>query len=134
MRLKESIDEILTRTDSQFADIFYELLFEQYPELKEFFANTDMRKQKSKLTLALQVVAYQHQHPNAAMADFTEHLGSLHRERGITSQELPKFRDGLLLAFQKFHGHDWSEELGAEWAEALDKAIEMMNTGASPAT
>lgn len=127
MRLKESVDEILARTDSQFADIFYKLLFKEHPELSGFFADTDMRRQKSKLTMALQVVTYQHRHPNAAMSDFTEQLGAMHRERGIPAQELFKFRNVLLLALAKFHAGDWSEGLAAEWGEALSRAIELMN-------
>ena len=133
MRLKESIDEILVQTNSQFADSFYELLFEQHPDLKQFFANTDMRMQKSKLTMALQVVAYQHRHPNAAMSDFIERLGKLHRERSITLLDLSKFRDILLVAIEKFHAGDWSEKLGAEWAEALDGSIKLMSAGADAA-
>ena len=37
------------------------------------------------LTIALQVVAYQHRHPNAAMSDFIKELGASHRERSIAA-------------------------------------------------
>ena len=130
MRLKESIDEILARTDSQFAESFYGLLFHQHPELRKFFSETDMRVQKSKLTMALQVVAYHHRHPNAAMSDFIEHLGSMHRLLKIAPLDLFKFRDVLLAAIENFHGDNWSEALGHEWSEALDHAIELMNADA----
>ena len=103
-------------------------LFQQHPDLQAFFADTDMRVQKSKLTMALQVVAYSYLHPNAAMSDFIGHLGWLHRLRHISPRDLCKFRDVLLTSLEGFHGTTWTEELGLEWTRALDKSIELMNT------
>ena len=56
MRLSESIDEILAQTDSQFANSFYQLLFKEHPELNEYFADTNMQRQKLMLTMALQTI------------------------------------------------------------------------------
>lgn len=131
MRLKESIDEILAQTDSQFADSFYQLLFNRHPELRPFFADTDMPVQKTKLRMALQVVAYLYRYPNAAMSNYIDQLGEMHRQLKIASQDLIKFRDVLLVAIETFHGENWSKALGHEWQEALDQAIVRMNAATS---
>lgn len=125
MRLIQSIEEILTRAD--IADSFYELLFEEHPEMKPLFRSTNMKRQKVMVTLALQTIGYHYRHPNAAMSAFLQHLGETHRERGIAPQELIKFRDTMLVALANFHADDWSDELCAEWTTALDDAIGLMN-------
>lgn len=130
MRLKESIDEILAETDVRLANGFYELLFTEHPEVREFFGDTDMASQRLKLTMALQTIAYYYRRPNAAMADFIKQLGAEHRARGIPPQANSKFRDVLLVAIERFHGSDWSDQLADEWTQALDGALELMNAGA----
>ena len=130
MRIKDSIDEILAQTDARLAKDFYNLLFNEHPELSDFFSHTNMRRQQLKLMMALQAVAYCHRRPTAAMADFFKDLGVSHRERGIPLPDFSKFRDVLMVAIQKFHGSEWSEELSIEWAAALDSAIELMKAGA----
>ena len=127
MRLKTSIDEILAYNDAPLASSFYGLLFDQHPDLKEFFAETNMQRQQLMLTMTLQIVAYHHRTPNPAMRNFIKELGKSHQERGIAREDLSKFRDVLLMAIGRFHGNDWSDELADEWSNALDGAIELMS-------
>ena len=54
--IETSLDRVLDCGSERFAGQFYQLLFEGFPELKEFFLGVNMQHQAAMLTMALQVI------------------------------------------------------------------------------
>jgi hemoglobin-like flavoprotein len=113
----------------RFAGRFYQLLFEGFPELKDFFAGTDMQGQAAMLTMAIQVVVQHYRKPRRSSEDYLKVLGNRHRERGVSDGDYQKFEHALLVTLTEFHGDDWHDRLEEEWCAALQQAFNVMVRG-----
>ncbi len=128
MDIHESVHRILEQQES-FADLFYIVFLEEYPEVREHFRNVNFRHQSVLLTMALLVMERHFTHSYPATEMYLNYLGTKHDGRGIPPQHFPMFRDALLGSLQRFHGKDWDSRLGRQWREAIDGAITSMIKG-----
>jgi len=128
MDMHESVHEILQRKES-FADVFYLVFLEDYPQVRQHFTHVNFKHQSVLLTMALLVMErhYTHSYPSTEL--YLNYLGTKHDERGIPPQQYPMFREALLRTLERFHGQAWDNPLATQWREAIDSAIETMIKG-----
>jgi hemoglobin-like flavoprotein len=128
MDIHESVHEILQRKES-FADVFYLVFLEDYPEVRQHFAHVNFKHQSVLLTMALLVMErhFAHQYPSTEM--YLNYLGTKHDDRGIPPQQYPMWREALLKTLERFHGQAWDDRLATQWREAIDAAIAAMIQG-----
>ena len=127
MMIEDSLREILERSGERFADAFYRKLFEDFPDLRDFFEGVDLRQQAAMLTMALQVAVQHHCRPTRSTKDYLQVLGQRHHQRGVTKDNYPGFQDTLLVSLAEFHGKDWTQTLADEWRAAFDDALTVMH-------
>jgi hemoglobin-like flavoprotein len=127
MDLQASVDKILRMPD--LGEIFYQVLFERFPETRAFFEKVEWKRQKIVFTMSVSVIAQHYLKGYPATRKYLAYLGTHHQQRGIPEAMLPHFRDALLEALGRALGADWSPELAAEWAMAIDLANREMSAG-----
>lgn len=125
MDIQESIERILAQ-ENDVADLFYRVFLEQYPEVRQHFAEVDMRQQSVLLTVALQLVVQYYLHAFPAVEAYLQVLGREHRRRGVTNDLYPKWRTVLMATLRQFHADQWDEKLSRQWSEALELAADTM--------
>jgi len=128
MDIQESLRRILARTESV-ADLFYMVFLDQYPAVRQYFVQVDMRSQAVLLTVALQLVVQYYLHSFPAIEAYLKILGREHACRGVGPELYPKFCQVLLDSLAQFHGQDWDDELAQQWQQALERASEKMLAG-----
>jgi hemoglobin-like flavoprotein len=133
MDIQQSLARILEGKEP-LADLFYMHFFEEYPEVKPFFARVNMKRQAVLLTVALQLSVQYYEHAFPAIAKYLQILGEKHQDWGIPREHYPKFRAAMLATLGRFHGKDWSAGLAQDWKDAIDLASAKMLEGYRPAS
>jgi hemoglobin-like flavoprotein len=128
MDIHDSVHQILQQKES-FADVFYLVFLEDSPEVRRHFTRVNFKHQNVLLTMALMVMERHYTHSYPATETYLNYLGTKHDERGIPPQHYPMFRESLLRAMKRFHGHAWDDRLAEQWREAIDSAMEAMMKG-----
>ena len=128
MNIHESVDHILS-SDELLGNDFYEVFFDRYPEVQEYFQGVDLIHQSALLTMALMIVEQFSNRDFPAMARYLTELGAKHCRRGIPPELYPCFREAMLETLQRHHGSDWNADLARQWAAAIDGAIVEMLKG-----
>ena len=128
MQLAESLSRVLS-APQLLGEKFYRHLFEQVPEVERFFEGIDMHRQAMLVTMALAVIQQHYDQRYPVTQLFLQYLGSGHSARGIPFDLYPKWRDAMLGTLAGFHGPDWNEELSGQWRNAIDLAINEMQSG-----
>jgi hemoglobin-like flavoprotein len=128
MDIHDSVHQILQQKES-FADVFYLVFLEDYPEVRQHFTHVNFKHQNVLLTMALLVIERHYTHSYPATEMYLNYLGTKHDERGIPPQQYPMFREALLATLERFHGPGWDDHLATQWREAIDSAIEAMIKG-----
>jgi hemoglobin-like flavoprotein len=125
MNIQESIHRILERRDC-FADLFYIVFLDEYPEVRQHFVDINLKHQAVLLTMAIMVMErhYSAQYPATRM--YLKHLGAKHQKRGIPVNLYPSFRAALLQTLERFHSSDWDTNLASQWRDAIDEGIATM--------
>jgi hemoglobin-like flavoprotein len=113
----------------EFAETFYNVLFQKYPGMVPLFANTDMDKQKSKLIESLELVMGNIHNPEA-FASILKNLGHKHVSYGAVLTDYPLIGDALLQALERHLGKDWNPEVERAWILGYQKISELMAEGA----
>lgn len=121
-----SLHEVLDQSGERFADRFYRLLFNRYPELERFFCDVNMQHQAAMVTMALQVMVQYERRATRSANDYLRVLGERHALRGIKEDAFAKFEDALVTALAEFHGEDWTLDLANQWHAAFGKAVGVM--------
>lgn len=132
MDISQSIREILSR-DDVVADLFYDIFLDRHPEVRRFFVGVDIRQQAIVLTMMLSTIEDFYQHSYPATARYLRLVGQRHKARGIPKELYPLFSQCLMETLERFHGQNWSEPLGDEWQNGIDKASRVMMEGYSSA-
>jgi len=128
MAIEESVSRLLAE-ESAVGRLFYDRLLAQYPEVSEYFADTDLEQQAVVLTMALVMVETYFSHAYPASRHYLKVLGHRHHQREIPADLYSKFCECLLGTLAEFHGDDWTTELSTEWRDALDIASKAMLDG-----
>ncbi len=133
--LKETFEAIAPRAD-EFAERFYELLLEDYPELQPLFepmlerTDGEWEDQHRNLIRALSVIIRSLEDPKALTA-FLKPLGARHVDFGITEEHYPPVRDTILKVLAEFFDTGWTAQTKRAWRDALDAVAGIMLEGAS---
>ena len=128
MDICDSVHQVLGQKES-FADVFYLVFLENYPEVRQHFAQVNFKHQNALLTMALMVMERHYRYHYPATEMYLNYLGTKHDERGIPPQLYPLFRDALMASLQRFHGQAWDDHLAQQWRIAIDETMESMIRG-----
>ncbi len=109
----------------RFAQVFYETLFHDHPEVKPLFAATDMYTQQNKLFAVLSTTINNLQNP--AMLRFTLHdLGKRHAGYNVKPEYYALVGDALLKAFAIVLGDAWTPQMESAWKEGYQAIAALM--------
>ncbi|QDU92864.1 globin domain-containing protein [Lignipirellula cremea] len=128
MQVSTSLAAVL---DSQtlLGELFYKQLFEDYPELRRYFSEIDMPRQRMMLTMALTIIAQVHDTPRRATVAYLRYLGTRHYDRAIPREAYDLWRRAMLATLAGLLGSDWTESLEADWNDAIDQTVKIMMEG-----
>jgi hemoglobin-like flavoprotein len=122
--LKQSFDLIVPQKEA-FAEAFYNRLFTLYPQTKNLFAKTDMKRQQSSLIATLAAVVN-----GASNGDniipVIEQLGLRHNSYNVKPEHYPLVGQALLETLKEFLGKDWTPETEATWTTAYQVISQTM--------
>lgn len=130
MDLEASVEQLLHEKEAVIRR-FYARFLRDCPAAEPFFAQVDLDKQASMLTMALMVVEAHARNQSPATQNYLHVLGDRHHDLGIPPELYADFHQTLLNSIADFHGADWSEGLRNEWDHALQHAITTMLEGYS---
>ena len=108
---------------------FYEFLFNDYPQVKPLFKNSDFSKQKMNLLNSL-VYIVDHLEKPEELSTYLKDMGRRHVRYGTEEGHYPAVGKTLLKTFAHFFGEDWTEELNREWSNAYTLITKWMVEGA----
>lgn len=107
-----------------FAATFYATLLENYPALRPFFVDVDLKRQQSSLLATLLAMLNEAEQGEGIRAIF-QRLGQRHAARQIGAELYPAFGQTLLDTMEHYDPQ-WSPELRAAWASALEQCVRFM--------
>ncbi len=128
MDITDSIQAILNSHD-RVVEGFYERLLTTHPDLQHLFENRDLAVQASMVTMGLVSVEAYYTNRFPATEHYLKVLGNRHFHDGVRREDLPKFRDTLLVTLSEFHAERWNDALHQQWFDAIDLAISVMLEG-----
>jgi|SRR5579863_7894481 len=126
--LLEKSFQLIAPQGEAFVIAFYEHLFTQYPQTRDFFASTSMKEQHKKLLGALALVIQSLRKPEA-LASTLKSLGQRHVNYGVRPEHYPIVGIILLSTFAEFLGDDWTTEYHNAWTEAYGVITTIMLEG-----
>lgn len=112
----------------KFAERFYELLFEESPQLKPLFKETNIHRQSEKLYESLVLLVENIRHPEVLQSVLGP-LGQNHKAYGAIEQHYPYVGAALLKALEEYIGDDWTKEVAQAWTDTYGAVMEMMLAG-----
>lgn len=128
MDIAESYQAILAGK-ATVADLFYEKYLTRYPDVRRFFANSDMTHQAIMLRMALTIVAQYYLNRFQAMEEYLRIIGFRHKRREIPRDLYADWRDCMLDTLEEFHDDNWSDGLQRQWTEAIDLTVKRLLEG-----
>ncbi|MDY7579958.1 mechanosensitive ion channel [Herbaspirillum sp. RTI4] len=105
--------KLLTPVATEFAQIFYQNLFEAYPHLRELF-RTDAAEQQKKLIAMLGVIV-RGAKDIEALLPIVQELGVRHVAYGVKDEHYAMVGASLIKAFDDVLGDQFTEEIKAVW-------------------
>src|SRR5690348_14796130 len=98
-RLLRSSFDLIAPNKDQFAEAFYQRLFEKYPQTRPFFAHTDMSVQARSLAATLTVVVSGVEKGDNLVPTL-QALGARHKTYGVRPEHYPIVGEVLIETFQ----------------------------------
>ncbi len=114
---------------SNFAVLFYENLFLDYPEVKSLFTNTNIKKQEEKLITAL-VMIIDNLCNFPYLENLLKNLGERHVKYGVGVTHYEMLGKTLLKTLEYYLKQDWTPEVKHAWQEAYHRITKLMLQGA----
>lgn len=130
-QLREHFQSISYKAD-QVAFVFYDTLFQRYPQVRPLFSSVRMEEQRKKLIHSLAVVIRNLEAPDF-LQPYLQGLGLSHVAYGAQEGHYDAVGECLLHALSEVTGKDWTEDLEAAWVEAYGAVAQMMKQGAAKA-
>jgi methyl-accepting chemotaxis protein len=125
-RLLRSSFDLIASDKDQFAEAFYQRLFEKYPQTRSFFANTDMAVQARTLAATLTlVVAGVERGDN--LTPTLQSLGARHKTYGVLPEHYPIVGEILIETFQNRLGSQWTPAFQNAWLQAFSTIAQVMS-------
>lgn len=126
--LRSSLDKIRPIA-GQVSDRFYENLWNDYPESRALFRDTDMGPQKFAFFNALAHVIENLEKPQE-LESFLKGLGAAHITYGVQEHHYGWMNASLLKTLSQFFTGAWTEALAREWANVFSYISAHMLDGA----
>ncbi len=130
--LQESFTEIESNS-KEFAKVFYQNLFLDYPELKKLFVNTKIEQQEKKL-MTVFVITISNLHNITYLKNLLKSLGKRHLKYGVDLENYRPLGDTLIKTLKFFLKSKWNWELEQAWQKAYQLIVELMLEGAQSET
>jgi hemoglobin-like flavoprotein len=127
--LEQSFATVAPHGD-KLTQVFYRRLFDDFPEVRQLFANTTMSEQEKKLLASLKLVIENLRRPEV-LAPALEQLGKRHVGYGAQAAHYPAVGSTLLKSLAEVAGDQWTNELEQAWTEAYGVISQIMLTSAS---
>ncbi len=126
--IRESF-ELAKPIGDQIINRFYENLFIDFPQTKDYFHNVDLPKQKEVLLNAL-VTTVDNLDKQESLSLFLLHLGESYLNYGINDTYYEWIGQTLIKTFSQFLGRYWNENLSQQWTEVYRFISQMLKKGA----
>ncbi len=127
---RQIIDATLPAVDAcavKITSCFYPLMFLRYPQVIEFFNQTNQKKGSQRLALASAVVAYaKHLDKLEDISDTVRLITQKHCSLGILPEHYPIVGECLLAAIAQVLGEAASEEVLAAWGAAYQQLADIL--------
>ncbi len=120
--------EILELHSTEFADYFYQELFNSHPPLATTFRNTDLSKQKAMLIEGIHYIL-EHLDNEGELRTYLFDLGVRHICYEVTEDQYPMVKEVLLKSIQQIHRSEWNSEFEQLWLGVISLITEHMLTG-----
>jgi hemoglobin-like flavoprotein len=124
--VEESFERVAPRA-AELAARFYELLFDQHPELRALFPD-DLAGQRKKLVAALSTAVQHLRRPDALAARLRE-LGARHAGTGTSFAHFPAVGETLLAVLRELEGRHFTPATERAWAETYEQIAALMQDG-----
>ena len=125
VQLLEASFKALAPQGEVLVERFYKALFEQYPQVRPLFKNSDPKAQQKKLLAALQLVIGNLKNPEELTAAL-EKMGQRHQAYGALPEHYPTVAKTLLGVMEDLAGDLWTAELNSAWEDALNTLADIM--------
>ena len=125
--VEKSFEKVRENKDT-FALSFYDELFEQAPQLKPLFDNTNIPKQSEKLYGSLVLLVENIRDPEVLQSVLGP-LGEKHKGYGAIEKHYPIVGNALLATLKKYLGNAWDEPTEQAWTLTYGAVVEMMLNG-----
>ncbi len=129
--IQESFAKVVPIKDAA-AEIFYADLFETAPEVKPYFAKTDMSDQGSKLMATLGVVVNGLRDLDK-IVPVAQNLAIKHVDYGVKAKDYDAVGASLIRTLEKGLGDDFTPETKTAWVGAYTVLAGVMKDAAYPA-
>ena len=128
--IQDSFAKVVPIKDTA-AEIFYADLFETAPEVKAYFANTDMSEQGSKLMATLGVVVNGLRDLDK-IVPVAQGLAVKHVDYGVKAEDYDKVGASLLRTLEKGLGEAFTPDVKEAWTTAYGTLSSVMKDAAYP--
>ena len=125
--VEKSFEKVRENKDT-FALSFYENLFNEAPQLKPLFENTNIPKQSEKLYGSL-VLLVENIRDAELLKSVLEPLGEKHKGYGAIEQHYPMVGSALLNTLKQYLGDAWDQPTEEAWTITYGAVVEMMLNG-----
>lgn len=109
---------------------FYEILWEDFPELRSLFAKADMENQKNALVGSLAFIISHLDSPEN-LQKYLRSMGSRHVNYGVQDQHYAMIGQSLIKTFTEAFGDSWTPALAEQWTIAIGAIAQGMKEGAA---
>lgn len=129
VELLEQSFKAIEQHNAQFSEQFYTNLFNDFPEVKPLFANTNMKEQGNHLYKSL-VLVVMNLRKGDVLTDTLKGLGTRHVRYGILPNHYPMVGSALLKTFGNIIDTGWTTEVKQAWVDAYGAVTQLMLEGA----
>lgn len=121
----ETTFNLVAPRGEEIVDKFYNILFENHPEVKPLFANANMKEQKKHLLNALVLTINNIRKPDILLP-VLEGLGVKHQGFGAKPEHYTVVKNVLLSVLADVAGDVWTSDINEEWDKALEFVSQVM--------
>ena len=107
------------QSKAELADRVYFHLFEEAPELRTYFAGSDLAKQRTKITSALVMLVKASSMPGK-LDELAFSLARSHARFDLNAQQFHMMARAIIAALSDCLGDDFTPDLHDAWQEAFD--------------
>ena len=131
LELQASLDDLM-KSEQQFAQLFYDRLFEKAPELRDLF-KVDIEAQGKLLTHMVVGIIYALSRPKNLVMGLTK-LGGSHVHYGVKPSHYPVVLEVMMETLKDLFQSRWTARRALAWEKALTFITDQMQEGARKVT